>query len=145
MKKFIFFLALVVTGFIFYSSLQPAYLSNLTSKSLLQYLQSLLHLLHLDELLTNHILRKLAHFTEFFIQGLLLTLFFFLRERKGHNYAVYALLIGFLTALADEYIQQFVPGRAGMFQDVLLDFTGTVFGTIIGTKICRFLVYRKNV
>ena len=145
MKKIIFLLAVTATGFIFYSSLQPAYLSNDASRSLLQYLQSFLNLFHLDELVTNHVLRKLAHFTEFFIQAVTITSFFFLRGYARHKCVVYALLFGFLTAVVDESIQIFVPGRAAMAQDVLLDFFGTLSGTFFGSQIGRKFINVKKI
>lgn len=140
-----FFLSIIVTGFIFYSSLQPADVSNFASKSLLVFLQDLLRLLHLDGLITNHVLRKLAHFTEFFVQGLFVVTFFLLNKRDKRFCVVNTLFIGLLTAVCDENIQLFVPGRAGMPQDVLLDFAGTVLGTFFGIIIFRIWKNKREI
>ncbi len=80
--------------------------------------------------LTDHIVRKTAHFTEY--AGLGLLLFINLRsltERRvrwlSGMFAV--VVIPFL----DETIQLFAAGRAAMIQDVWLDISGEVFGLVI--------------
>ncbi len=49
---------------------------------------------------------------------------------------------GLATAVCDETIQLNVEGRAGMITDVLLDFSGVIFGTLIMLFI--FLIYKKR-
>ena len=49
---------------------------------------------------------------------------------------------GLATAVCDETIQLNVEGRAGMITDVLLDFSGAIFGTLIMLFI--FLIYKKR-
>ncbi len=68
--------------------------------------------------------RKLAHFAEFTLLGLLLGW----NERlyRGKN-TVLAAFLGLLIAMADETLQLFSDGRAGQVTDVWLDFAG-VFG-----------------
>jgi len=43
----------------------------------------------------------------------------------------------FLTASADEYHQTFLPGRTGLFSDVLLDTTGALLFTLAVTLLWR--------
>ncbi len=70
------------------------------------------------------LIRKLGHFTEFALLGWFLSWNGTLRGRP----AVEALLLGLLAAMTDETIQLFVPGRAGMVQDVWIDFSGVLVG-----------------
>lgn len=136
MKKVLLLLVLMITGTIFYQSLQPADISNLESGFILEKLQALLQWLSLDGLITNHVLRKIGHFTEYFVQGFALTAFFFFTWKRSSIYIIYALFFGLLTAVVDENIQLFSPGRAGMVQDVALDFVGVLAGTFCCSLLC---------
>jgi VanZ family protein len=75
--------------------------------------------------LIHHIIRKCAHFTEYFILSLLI-----LRGiRAGRHgtklaWAVLAIAIVAGYASLDEFHQRFVPGRTPAVSDVLLDTTG---------------------
>ncbi|MBQ3466792.1 MAG: VanZ family protein, partial [Oscillospiraceae bacterium] len=51
------------------------------------------------------------------------------------------LLFCFLYACSDEFHQLFVPGRAGMFSDVLIDTVGVLFGL---TAACALSFLRKE-
>jgi VanZ family protein len=90
------------------------------------------------------LLRKLAHFTEFCVLGILLV--WQLRIRKAHGWVCYALplLGGFLVACVDETIQRFVPDRGPSFIDVGIDTLGTALGIILITLIYACAAMRKN-
>lgn len=120
-------LAFLATGFIFYQSLQPALVSDGYSLGLLAALRRVLAFVPLLDGMTNHILRKAAHWFEFFVQGWLLCVVVFSLSSKGKNLFC-VLFIALLTAVIDEYIQLYVPGRAGRVEDILIDFTGAVSG-----------------
>jgi len=53
------------------------------------------------------------------------------------------LLFGLLIASLTEIIQIFVPGRAGLITDILIDFAGFLVGAFIIILI-RFLINRKH-
>lgn len=74
--------------------------------------------------------RKTAHATEY---GLLaLTVFFsFSEDMKSGRRSLLSILISFLYAASDEIHQLFVPGRAGMFRDVMIDTGGAVLMIMI--------------
>ncbi|WP_315121477.1 VanZ family protein [uncultured Clostridium sp.] len=78
----------------------------------------------------NFVVRKLGHFTEYFILSLLLVNA--IREdfelRKSFKLA---LSISFLYACSDEYHQTFVPGRSGRFADVLIDTSGAFLALLL--------------
>lgn len=73
------------------------------------------------------LIRKLGHFTEFFLLGFLLAW----NGKLWRKPAAYGLLGGLLASLTDETIQSFVPGRASMVTDVWLDFSGVLCGTVL--------------
>lgn len=73
---------------------------------------------------TEHHIRKLAHFCEFALLGLLLCQSFKAFSMKNWTATGYIFFLGLLAAVVDEYIQSFSPGRGSMVKDVLLDFSG---------------------
>lgn len=76
----------------------------------------------------DHPVRKLAHATEYAILALL---WFGVLGSKPQ-----AVVIAFLYACTDEFHQLFVPGRAGLFTDVLIDTSGALAAMIIAWLIC---------
>jgi len=80
---------------------------------------------------TEHFMRKLAHFTEFFGLGLELMLFMRLEFLKVKPVLpVNAWVFGTFCALIDETIQLF-SGRGPAVQDVWLDSAGCLTGVLI--------------
>ena len=80
---------------------------------------------------TEHFIRKLAHFTEFFGLGLELILFMRLEFLKVKPVLpVNAWVFGTFCALIDETIQLF-SGRGPAVQDVWLDSAGCLTGVLI--------------
>ena len=77
----------------------------------------------------NYPVRKLAHFTEYFILGLLL--YQYLKFFKFKYSYVYAGLIAILFACSDEYHQLYVSGRTGQIKDVIVDASGVIIALII--------------
>lgn len=73
----------------------------------------------------SHLIRKTAHFTEFFIMGLILSAV--CREKN----ILLPLLTALLIACTDETIQLFVPGRSAEFADVLLDTLGAAYAIFL--------------
>jgi len=73
-------------------------------------------------------IRKAAHFTEYSVLGVMLTLSlakypFFQGKRRW-----LLVPLGLCIAVIDESIQLFTPGRDGNPMDVLLDTIGVIFG-----------------
>ncbi|SUY45554.1 phosphotransbutyrylase [Clostridium putrefaciens] len=76
------------------------------------------------------IVRKMAHFTEYFILFILtynVVKYYF---KKGKLFFI-SYIITVSYAMTDEFHQLFVPGRAGALKDVLIDSTGGLFGILI--------------
>ena len=79
----------------------------------------------------DHLLRKLAHFTEFACLGILSGwLIQMLRDIKWQWIAL-PLAFGVLVACVDETIQIFVPGRGPGILDVGIDSLGVLLGVVL--------------
>ncbi|GIW48525.1 MAG: hypothetical protein KatS3mg079_001 [Caloramator sp.] len=84
----------------------------------------------------DFIIRKAAHFTEYFI--LYFLLYNALKEDLYFTPStVFALVITFLYAASDEFHQSFVPGRGPAFRDVLIDTSGGV--------LCMLVIYLSKI
>ncbi len=88
----------------------------------------------------EHPVRKLAHFTEYAIMGILIHSMFLYWDLDKMKWKVVSILWVALSATADEFHQYFVPGRCASIWDVLLD----TVGGIVGILICVFLVYQSR-
>lgn len=134
MKYFWFLLAACFVGIIFYNSSLPLRQSSQLSGWVTALTQLLAQ--HLDIQLTGdveHHIRKLAHFCEFALLGLLLCRSFSAWGVPKLTATGYILFLALLVAVIDEYIQAFSPGRGSSVKDVLLDFSGV---------FCAWLEYR---
>ena len=88
----------------------------------------------------DHPVRKAAHASEYMILGILL--YMSCRKSFGMNPKASfreAFLTGTVYAATDEFHQLFVPGRAGMITDILIDSMGVLFGCFLITVLCRIL------
>ena len=73
----------------------------------------------------HHLIRKTAHFVEYFIFSLLILRAIRAGQRDTRlRWALAAILIVAGYAALDEFHQSFVPGRTARISDVLLDTTG---------------------
>lgn len=119
-------------GFILLRSAKSASESNEESLALLEWLRRLF------PGLTNHFVRKAAHFTEYFILGALLCAAWRL---LGRGNALLPLGLCAAVACVDEFlIQVNTPGRSGELGDVLLD----TLGALAGLGICLLLCGRRG-
>ncbi len=114
-----------------------AFTSDNTSRVIIPILHWLLPHARLARLYEiHHVIRKCAHFTEYFILSLLV-----LRGiRKGRHdarfaWAVVAVMIVALYACLDEFHQSFVPGRTPLVTDVLIDTTGGIAAQAVAALV----------
>lgn len=75
------------------------------------------------------IIRKCAHFTEYFILAILVLLM--IKETKLNYFYTFTILFCILIALLDESHQLFVDGRSGSIIDVLIDTSGSLLYLLI--------------
>jgi VanZ family protein len=127
--KWLYVIAWMIIIYIFSS--QPGDESDKNSKLVLYVFNALgLDLNTAFGNLANFIVRKAAHFTEYFI--LYLLIYKALRENLSFSKAVtLAIITVFFYAASDEFHQSFVPGRGPSFRDVLIDTSGGLFALII--------------
>ncbi|MBQ7822438.1 MAG: VanZ family protein [Clostridia bacterium] len=91
--------------------------------------------------LTQHTVRKTAHFAEFAVLGTLLFMTVYLFGVKRVN-KMYFIGLPASTAVAsiDECLQLFSDGRSAQISDVLLDLTGAMFAFSVCVIIIRLTV-----
>ena len=152
--RVVFTLALIgCIAFIFSNSMKIASVSSVSSGRVLQLLQAVLRRLGMPGLaqrLTMHIVRKLAHFCEYLLEGFLLMLCLRVYTRHFFKHVSWPMLGGLLTALTDETIQLFVPGRSGQVTDIWIDFSGVMTGLLVGLillgliRMCIILYQHRN-
>ena len=149
--RVIFTLALIgCIAFIFSNSMKIAAASSLSSGRVLRWMQALLRRLGQPELakrLTMHFVRKLAHFCEYTLEGFLLMLCMRVYSRYPLRHISVPLLGGVLTALADETIQIYSPGRSSQVTDVWLDSVGVLAGilaALVLMALCRLLFHHRD-
>ena len=92
----------------------------------------------------QHIVRKSAHFTEYTLLGILyrLTLFSWFGKRRWAAPAAWG--IGTIYASTDELHQMLIDGRAGQWQDVLLDSSGVLCGVLL-TEGFLYLLHKRHI
>lgn len=79
----------------------------------------------------HHLIRKCAHFTEYFILSVLVLRGIRAGRRDARiGWALAAIAIVACYASLDEFHQSFVPGRTPAVADVLLDTIGGICGQI---------------
>ena len=131
MKRRRLFWALTVFWvlFIWLQSILDAALSSMESGFLLALVQ------HIFPFVTEHMLRKAAHFTEYAVLGALLH--GAMRADGRPRLGAFQTAFGLLTAMADETIQLFSAGRSGQITDVWIDFAGFLTGYLFFRLIFR--------
>ena len=88
----------------------------------------------------DHLLRKIAHFSEFTCLGLL----FSFRFRLWKKPVLWALPCGVCSAAIDECIQIFVPGRGPGVKDVAIDSGGVLLGFLLSLLLIWLFSRRKT-
>lgn len=125
-------LSVLITLFVFGNSMKSGDASMAESDSVVAFVQPILDRMpcHPD---TSHsvLIRKLAHFAEFFALGFFYggtVCLLFQKNRKPQYFPV--LFSVLFVAVIDEYIQSFT-GRTSSVKDVLIDFCGALTGICI--------------
>lgn len=114
---------------IFTNSLDIAVESSSKSTAVMELLNQILF--GGTSTLTEHLVRKLAHFSEFALAGVLGHICFSQWRKEMRSFVLCTLFVGLFIALCDETIQLFVPGRSGQIMDVWIDFLGYVVGMFV--------------
>jgi VanZ family protein len=140
MKKLKWILVILWMVIIFAFSSQEAALSNGKSEFVIQMFQTLgLDLNKIFGGQANFVVRKISHFMEYFILGVLL-----FNAAKGkfklRKLSLFLILIVFLYSCSDEFHQLFVSGRTSRIRDILID----TAGGIVGFFLCYYISNRNG-
>ncbi len=138
-KKVLILLLVLLLAFIWGHSCMPIAASREESSAVLELVRPLLALFVGKENVTLHLVRKLAHFTEFFCLGCVLALLLPFRFRSQ----LLAGGLGLLTGLIDETIQIF-SGRGSAVSDVWLDFSGAAAAVLVLALARALLSCRRS-
>ena len=139
MKHIIFIvLGILMHLLILTQSLLPANISSNQSGFIVDFLYPLVSNIgiRINIETFSHIVRKLAHFTEFFLLGVIWYVIYMKYFNKA-KLVIVVLIHGLLSSIADETIQLFVDGRSGEIRDVLIDFSGVILANIMMYFIFR--------
>jgi VanZ family protein len=93
--------------------------------------------------LATLVIRKGAHFTEYFILFILTynVISLYVIERKSRFYSI---ILVFLYACSDEFHQSFIPGRGPAFKDVMIDTSGGILGYFCVSIYNRIIRKRRE-
>ncbi len=117
-------------AYIFHNSLEEAAASSLRSQRVTEVINEGLSKVHMGPV-TEHTVRKLAHFAEFTMLGFWLMLCLRVYTRHFVRHCSWPLLGGMTTALADETLQRFIDGRSADVRDVWIDMAGVTAGLFV--------------
>ena len=149
MKKLIYLfliLTLFVSGFIFHNSLQSPDESNACSDQITGVVESIIDSIFGadNEIDVNYIVRKTAHFLEFFVLGVCCAgLCMVIQFYYGKDWMPYSFFCVLLIAVTDEYIQSFT-GRTSSVSDVWIDLAGALCGIFSAILSRRSYVSAKK-
>lgn len=131
LQKFLAWLALLVwMGVIFYFSHQSGDASMQLSDGILDSFEPLFQNF-LDYHTLSYIVRKIAHFTEYFILGLLI--YHLVKQYRviSKTEIIWMILFCVIYAMSDEFHQVFIGGRSPKVFDVIIDSLGSSLSILI--------------
>ena len=138
MKRWIWtLLVLLYVGFIFSNSMTPATESSRQSGAVLALVLDWLRAVGMDGAwVTEHLIRKTAHFVEYAFLGVLLWECLKAHRLERRFGVILQAWLGTMIPLVDETIQLFTVGRSGQVSDVWLDMAGVAAGTCAAIIVC---------
>ena len=143
-SRLVFFILLTfaLTIFIFANSLKAGDESSAQSNFITDWVNRLLTLfgIQADFRALSHFVRKLAHFSEYFVLGL--TSSAALSQLNKRVFITLSPIYCAMIAVCDEFVMQAITeGRAPMWTDVLIDSAGAITAFII---VLAVLLIRKE-
>ena len=122
---------------IFFFSSQSGEESSHLSGGILEFLENFTHI-SLSSEIGSFMIRKLAHFTEYTILGILTMNLWNQYGSIRKKQLLFIILFCVFYAFTDEFHQMFIINRSGNFWDVAIDSLGSLFG------IVSFLLFSKK-
>ena len=144
-KKSCWILVGLMVIFIFSNSAASASTSNGMSLTVSEWVRPVLNTvgLHPETDFLNFVIRKLAHFSEYALLGVLIGLAYRLQPWSWMKGKV-ALLPFFIIPVLDENLQRFSSGRSCELRDMLIDSAGMAVGMILVIALLMILSNRKK-
>lgn len=139
-------LTVLLLAFIFGNSSADGEQSTEFSLIVTQWLNGVLESMNIPIVLPHLLVRKLAHFSEYSVLGILLTATVCSWRKRAWRFGTVWLPIvcGLCVASADEYLQTFVPERSGNAYDVLIDFSGVLWAAIAASAVIVLKIRKKQ-
>ncbi|MBQ2603833.1 MAG: VanZ family protein [Acutalibacteraceae bacterium] len=130
-RRVLLILTIITVAVIFAHSAASAADSTAESDQALGLLDRIVTFLHLPNLFNAYTIRKLAHFCEFAVYGFFLsaTVHSYTESFKKNIFCILFFLLA--VPVTDETIQYFSEGRSAQVRDVLIDFSGGLFGLLM--------------
>ena len=128
------FATVLIIAFIWIHSAMPASESSAESGYFLSLIESVIG----SGIITEHMLRKAAHFTEYMLLGIAACYDARRLGMKGFFSAVLPMYLCLFTAVVDESIQLFSSGRSSLLTDVWIDHSGSLIGVAIAFIVLKF-------
>ena len=137
-------LIIITLAFIWGNSLDNQMESSRKSMLVLEWITPVLEWFVGVGKVTEHLVRKLGHFTEFSLLGAEMAGLLIARRRLRLQGFVNCLFTGLSVVVIDETIQIFSQ-RGSQVQDVLLDFAGACFGLLLIIVIHQIvMIFQKH-
>lgn len=146
-RKILVVLLTLLLAFIWIHSMAPAEDSAEESRRVSQIVTPFLELFVGEGNVTDHLVRKLAHFCEYGVLGILTGALLLVKGETGIFRWSYALLCTLAVAVIDESIQILAADRGAQVQDVLLDTAGSLTGLLavwLIAVLARWLRHRDR-
>jgi len=129
-NKINIFLVIIWMLIIFLFSSFNATESSDQSGVIVKFIANLFNINNIE--LLSLIIRKLAHFTEYLILGLLVIN---MMKDYHYSYLIISIIICIIYAISDEMHQLFVPGRSCQLTDILIDSLGSIMGIYLYKRL----------
>ena len=155
-RKVMIFILLTITVlwlfFIFSNSADSGAESSSKSKAVQEIINRVIGYFGIEGSVTEHFVRKSAHFIEFAILGVLITLDMLVLNwipfpisdfRQLPRFLV-PFIISFITAATDETLQNFSENRGPSFKDVLIDSSGALTGILLLILLLLIISQKKK-
>lgn len=127
MKRLKYFIPSIILMIIIFSfSQQTGEESSGLSSQITLWIQTYLHIP-----ITEFIVRKAAHMSEYAVLTFTFIYGFSANQCSLKQIMIYSLLCTFLYACTDEMHQLFIGGRAGQWMDVMIDICGGIIANIL--------------
>ena len=141
-SKTLLIIGILINIFIWTNSLMPSNLSSSQSGLIVNLIYPVFKNVFDVNTFTT-VVRKLAHFTEFMFLAIIFSYYF--KSINIKNPYLITMIYGLIVAIIiDETIQTFIPGRAGLIIDVLIDFSGVITGVLVVFIISKIRLKHIN-